>query len=146
MTRNAMLAEALQHQAGLKEKRKDAVEQRRAKLVKNQPWRVLAQEWREEVLRVFGKDFPVEPWTTADGVLARNLLREADLNTAIRLVHLFLRTAKSRGRAPAFKLFWAMRMAVRAEAEGMLQSRRQRIDRVDEYNPDTASRYPKVGW
>lgn len=125
--------------------RQQAIEKRRTKQVKVRPWKVLADEWVESVRRNHGLSTQVE-WSAADGSLARKLLKEVELDVALKMVRHFVDVwCPTKQKFPAFKLFWALKAQVIAEMSGQLATKRERLDQ-DEFDREDAKSFPKVGW
>lgn len=125
-------------------KSKAARKRVREKKIKTQPWRALADEWCEEMWRVYGKGVYLVPWTVKEKALARKLLKEADYETAVKMVHQFIRSWNEAGM-PAFPFLWVRRESVLAMVKGQAQTRRKLID-VDEYDEKRDGKQPKIGW
>lgn len=117
---------------------------RRLKLVKRRPWKALEEEWHEQMHRTFGKEFASSPWKVYEPKLARELLKEVDLDTAIKMVRRFIEGWDKPG-TPGFGYFWKARDSVRAEELGQIKTRREMVD-SDEYSESRDGHLPKIGW
>jgi hypothetical protein len=124
------------------EKREKAAEKKRQKRKKVRPWVVFAEEWREEVLRVFGKKADPTAWGPAEAKLARALLKEVELDEAVGMAKRFIASWKDDRRQglPSFRYFWTVRDSVK----GPSVSDHRRQER--EYDPEKAKKSPKIGW
>jgi hypothetical protein len=118
--------------------------QRRGKMVKRRPWKVLEEEWHEQMHRTFGKDFVSSPWKVHEPKLARKLLDEVDLDVAIKMVKQCIESWDKPG-TPGFGYLWAARDSIRAEVLGQVKTRREMVD-SDEYNEERDGHLPKIGW
>lgn len=116
----------------------------RQRLKKARPWRALAEEWREEMWRVFGKDVSLAPWREKEEALARKLVAEVGYEMAEKMAHQFIRSWDEAG-LPSFSFLWVRRESVLAMVKGQANTRRKLID-IDEFDPEKARKHPKIGW
>lgn len=127
------------------DQRKAAIEKRRQKRTKVQPWKVLAEEWQDQIKKNHGAATQVE-WTAAEGALARKLLKTVDLDQALKMVRHFVgEWCPAHQKYPSFKLFWTLKDQVSAELRGELETKSAKLDR-DEFDHEAAKNQPKIGW
>lgn len=117
---------------------------RRTKLSRQRPWKVLEEEWHEQMKRTFGKGYVSSPWKVHEPKLARELLKEVDLDLAVRMVRRFIEGWDKPG-TPGFGYFWKARDSVRAEVLGQTKTRREMVD-TDEYSEARDGHLPQIGW
>jgi hypothetical protein len=124
-----------------------ARKQRREKQKLKRPWRALEHEWHEQMKHTFGKDFVSSKWSDKiEGKLARALLAEVELDTAVAMVkRCITEWDKKKPGAPSFRYFWAMRDSLRSIENGQTKSRRERVD-ADEYSEARDGHLPRIGW
>jgi hypothetical protein len=116
----------------------------RQRLKKGRPWRALAEEWREEMWRVFGKDVRLAPWREKEEALARKLVAEVGYEVAEKMAHQFIRSWDEAG-LPTLPYLWVRRESVLAMVKGQAKTRRKVID-IDEFDAEKARKHPKIGW
>lgn len=114
-----------------------------AKRIKTRPWKALAEDWCEEMWRVFGQDVTLTPWTVKEQQLSRKLLREVEYETAVEMMQLFLRSWNEPGM-PEFAFFWLRRGSVLAMIKRQVKKAKKR--RLGEYDEESFSRQPEIGW
>lgn len=123
---------------------KSARASKRAKDEATKPWRVLEGEWHEQVHVTFGKDFRSSKWGVVETKLAKALLKEVELATAIDMIKRFISTWKKDG-APGFGYFWRSRDSYLAIERGQVKTKRERINQ-DEFDEERAKGLPDIGW
>lgn len=130
--------------AAIKNKAAKRSNRQRARQVR--PWKVLREEWFEEIGRVFPTEFEASPWGPAEEALARKLLKDVvELDTAIGMAKRFIAHQRQEGGVPAFKLFWAMRDTFRAQIDGTLGDTKTEKEKR-EWDPKEAEESPDIGW
>ncbi len=119
---------------------------KRAKREKTQPWKVLEEDWQDQIRKTNGQVPQDTAWGPAEKMLARRVIKETSLEEALRAAMYFITDwCPQHRKFPSFRLFWTVRAQITAELTGQVTTKRERLD-ADEPKPEQAKKFPKVGW
>lgn len=102
--RTEKLAEAMRAQ---KKKTAEAKAKRRAKRVKQKPWKALRDDWYTCLTYKWGVKAHLPKWTVKEEMLARKLIAEVGFNTSKFAMAKFVESYEK--GIPSFGYFWAAR-------------------------------------
>lgn len=141
LQKQGVLEAALREQ---RERRDASRVRRRKRKTKERPWRVLKEDWFRFMRARYGRVIQLSPWAAKEEKLARKLLAEVELETASRMVELFI-DGWDRDGLPSFGYFWTARDSYRAMAEGKIGLKRNDLNE-DEYSEKRDGTAPLIGW
>ena len=119
---------------------------RRKKQETQRPWKVLEDEWHEQMRQRFGRTYDSSKWgkESHEPKLARALLSKVELELVIRMVRRFIRQWNKEG-TPGFGYFWKVKDSLKAQELGQAKTREQRL-MSGEYDSAQNAHLPKIGW
>ena len=105
-------------------KREAALKKKRAKQVKQRPWKALRDDWYTCLTHKWGLKVQLPEWTVKEEMLARKLIAEVGFNTAKFAMARFVESYDK--QIPTFGYFWTARATYVGKVSGTVEKQRRR--------------------